>query len=82
MKHTVENEDRKKKEKETGIRQPDPETENTTDPQENMKGPFSSFMQGVKHTAEDNDDDDREELKHPTTKTTEDPYRPKNANNK
>ena len=34
--------------------QPDPETLNTTDPQEHMKGPFSSLMQSAKETAEDN----------------------------
>ena len=31
-----------------GARQPDPETLGTTDPQEHMKGPISSFMQGIK----------------------------------
>jgi hypothetical protein len=57
---------RKEKEKKTGIRQPDPETLHTTDPQEHMKGPVSSFMQKVKNKVEDNDQDDREdpELEH------------------
>jgi hypothetical protein len=57
---------RKKKEKETGIRQPDPETLHTTDPQEHMKGPISSIMQKVKDKAEYNDQKDKEdpELEH------------------
>lgn len=33
---------------------PDPETLGTTDPQEHMKGPVSSFMQKTKHTVEEN----------------------------
>jgi hypothetical protein len=50
---------RKEKEKKTGVRQPDPETLHTTDPQEHMKGPISSIMQKVKDKAEDNDQKDR-----------------------
>lgn len=34
--------------------QPDPETLHTTDPQEHMKGPLSSMMQGTKEGFEDN----------------------------
>ena len=34
---------------------PDPETLHTTDPEEHMKGPISSAMQGIRKTAEDND---------------------------
>jgi hypothetical protein len=34
--------------------QPEPETLNTTDPQEHMKGPLSSLMQGTKESFEDN----------------------------
>jgi len=49
---------RKQSEKETGTRQPDPETLHTTDPQEHMKGPISSLMQGVKNKAEKNNEDD------------------------
>jgi hypothetical protein len=49
---------RKEKEKKTGIRQPDPETLHTTDPQEHMKGPVSSIMQKVKDKAEENDQQD------------------------
>ena len=45
-----------------GARKPDPETLNTTDPQEHMRGPVSSFMQGVKHEVEENDKEDREEV--------------------
>jgi hypothetical protein len=41
--------------------QPDKETLHTTDPQEEMKGPVSSFMQGMKKTAEDNDKETKEE---------------------
>lgn len=37
-------------------RQPDPETLGTTDPQEHMKGPISSFMQKTKEVAEKNND--------------------------
>ena len=37
------------------LSQPDPETTHTTDPEENMKGPVSSMMQGIKETAEEND---------------------------
>ena len=34
----------------------DPGTTNTTDPQENMKGPVSSVVQKVKEETEDNDE--------------------------
>ena len=37
------------------ISKPDPETLHTTDPQEHMKGPLSSSMQGIRETAEEND---------------------------
>ena len=37
------------------ISKPDPETLHTTDPQEHMKGPVSSSMQGIRETAEEND---------------------------
>jgi hypothetical protein len=42
----------KKEETKKGLR-PDPETLHTTDPQDNMKGPVSSFMQNIKEEAED-----------------------------
>jgi hypothetical protein len=59
LKHSENEQSRKQTEKETGIRQPDPETLHTTDPQEHMKGPISSFMQGVKNKAEKNNEQDR-----------------------
>lgn len=34
---------------------PEPETLHTTDPQEHMKGPVSSTMQGIKDEANKND---------------------------
>ena len=34
---------------------PDPETLHTTDPQDHMKGPVSSFMQNIKEEAKKND---------------------------
>ena len=40
------------------ISKPDPETLHTTDPQEHMKGPVSSSMQGLRETAEENDHPD------------------------
>jgi hypothetical protein len=39
---------------------PDPETMNTTDPQEHMKGPLSSLMHKIEETAEKNDEKDAE----------------------
>lgn len=39
----------------------DPETLNTTDPQEHMQGPLSSLMHKVEGAAEDNDKKDKEE---------------------
>lgn len=44
-----ENQDRQNK---NAAVKPDSETLNTTDPQEHMKGPISSLMQGIKHDAE------------------------------
>jgi hypothetical protein len=57
---------RKEKEKKTGVRQPDPETLHTTDPQNHMKGPISSLMQKIEDKAEKNDRQDRAdpELQH------------------
>ena len=40
---------------------PDPETLHTTDPQEHMKGPVSSFMQNIKDEAEENNAETKEE---------------------
>jgi hypothetical protein len=39
--------------KEDSPLKPDPETLHTTDPQEEMKGPVSSLMQGIKEKAEE-----------------------------
>jgi hypothetical protein len=41
---------------------PDPETLHTTDPQEKMKGPISSLMQGIKHEAETDGKHDQEKI--------------------
>lgn len=59
-------------------RQPDPETKHTTDPQEHMRGPVSSFMQGVKHVAEDNDKKSKEDVEEERRKN-HDPYKPTKA---
>ena len=53
--------DKKKKEKKDPPLKPDPETLHTTDPQENMKGPVSTFMQNLKETSEKNDEQSKEE---------------------
>ena len=42
--------------KDESATKPDPETLNTTDPQEHMKGPVSSVVQKGKEKAEKNDD--------------------------
>jgi hypothetical protein len=42
---------------------PDEETLHTTDPQEHMKGPISSVMQGIKHEAEQGGKEDQEKIK-------------------
>ena len=41
---------------------PDPETLHTTDPQEKMKGPISSLMQGIKEEAETEGKHDQEKI--------------------
>jgi hypothetical protein len=51
----------KKDEDKKKVLPPDPETLETTDPQENMKGPVSSFMQNIKETAEENNKETKEE---------------------
>jgi len=43
----------------SGGPKPDPETLNTTDPQEHMKGPVSSVMQKIKEGANENEKEDR-----------------------
>ncbi len=40
---------------------PDPETLNTTDPQDNMEGPVSSIVKKVKEKTEENDEESKEE---------------------
>jgi len=49
------------KDKNKPVSKPDPETLHTTDPQENMKGPVSSFMQNIKEEANKNDKVSKEE---------------------
>ena len=49
------------KDKSQPVSKPDPETTHTTDPQENMKGPVSSFMQNIKEEANKNDKVSKEE---------------------
>lgn len=44
--------DKNTSDKDQPISKPDPETLHTTDPQEHMKGPISSLMQGIKKEAE------------------------------
>lgn len=43
------------------LSKPDPETTHRTDPQEHMKGPVSSLMQGVRETAEEGDRPEKKE---------------------
>jgi hypothetical protein len=45
------------------IAKPDEETLHTTDPQEHMKGPISSLMQGIKHEAEEGGKEDQDKIK-------------------
>lgn len=40
---------------------PDPETLHKTDPQEEMKGPISSLVQGVKEEVEKGDEESKDE---------------------
>ena len=49
---------------------PDPETLHKTDPQENMEGPISSFVQGIKENAEKNDEESKEEADEKKDKNT------------
>jgi hypothetical protein len=58
------NTDKKKEEQKDKTQppaKPDPETLHTTDPQEHMKGPVSSFMQNIKEEANKNDKVSKEE---------------------
>ncbi len=40
---------------------PEPETLHKTDPQDNMEGPVSSFMQNIKKAVEKNDEESKEQ---------------------
>ena len=46
-----------KKEAQTSIIQPDPETLHTTDTQDQMKGPLSSLVNSAKENMEESNDD-------------------------
>jgi len=61
--------DKKDPAKDASIK-PDPETKGTTDPQEHMKGPVSSFIQNIKETAEENDKESKEEADEKKDKNT------------
>ncbi|HLP35949.1 hypothetical protein [Lacibacter sp.] len=52
---------KKKTGDESSAIKPDPETLHKTDPQDNMKGPISSLVQGVKEVVEENDKESKEE---------------------
>jgi len=52
---------KEEKDKNKPVSKPDPEALHTTDPQENMKGPVSSFMQNIKEEANKNDKVSKEE---------------------
>ena len=60
MANTVKNK-KEEKDKSQPLSKPDPETLHTTDPQEHMKGPISSTMQGIKEEAKKNDKVSKEE---------------------
>lgn len=47
--------DKKHDQHDQPVSQPDPETLHTTDPEEHMKGPFSSAMNKIRENAEGND---------------------------
>jgi hypothetical protein len=52
---------KEEKDKSKPVSKPDPETLHTTDPQEHMKGPVSSFMQNIKEEANKNDEVSKED---------------------
>jgi hypothetical protein len=52
---------KEEKDKSQPTSKPDPETLHTTDPQEHMKGPVSSTMQGIKKEANKTDKVSKEE---------------------
>ncbi len=47
-------------EKQTSTLKPDPETLHKTDPQDEMKGPISSLVNGAKENMEEGSDDKKE----------------------
>lgn len=64
--HKINTMDKKEEQKQPGSSnepalKPDKETTHTTDPQEHMEGPVSSFMQNIKETAEENNKETKEE---------------------
>jgi len=64
-------EDKTKKKEESGSAlKPDPKTLHKTDPQENMEGPVSSIVQGIKENAEKNDEESKEEADRKKDKNT------------
>ncbi len=52
---------KEKKDRSQPVSKPDPETLNTSDPQEHMKGPVSYVMQNIKEEANKNDKVSKEE---------------------
>ena len=52
---------KEEKDKSQPVSKPDPDTLNTSDPQEHMKGPVSSVMQNIKEEANKNDKVSKEE---------------------
>lgn len=59
-----------KKDKNKQALKPDPETLHKTDPQENMEGPISSFMQNIKEETEENNDESKKEADRKKDKNT------------
>ena len=54
------NKNKQNKDKDKSPLKPDPETLHTTDPQEHMKGPVSSAVQGVKEEVEKDNKETKE----------------------
>lgn len=52
---------KEEKDKSQPVSKPDPETLNTSDPQDHMKGPVSSTLQNIKEEANKNDKVSKEE---------------------
>ncbi len=62
--------EKKETDKEKSPLAPDPKTLHKTDPQENMEGPISSLVQGVKEGVEANDAESKEEADKKKEETT------------